>query len=203
MYDISGDDILGDVVLGDMDGDDILGDMDGESIDGDDILGMLDISGDLDGLRNPFRRRKKVSAVKKALALRKIQKGTLVSSLKPVAERNLFLGFTQLAIAASAVVTITVQPQVPFKGYRLSVASQFAPFFAVIDVKVGKDSQLAAPGAVPATSFSEVSVGDNISMDTASVGQLITLQVQNIDAAAAHDFRATMFGKSIIMGRCG
>lgn len=207
MYDISGDDLLGDILLGemegDMDGDSIVGDM-----DGDDILGLLDISGDMDGdmdgLRNPFRRRRnaKKKAIQKMVLQRKIERGAMVSSLKPTAQRNLFLGFTQTGIAANALATITVQPQLPFRGYRLSVPGQFAPFFTIVDIKVGKDSQLVNPGAVPATSFSEVSVGDNISMDTCSVGQLITLQVQNIDGAAAHDFRATLFGKTILMGRC-
>lgn len=206
MYDISGDDIFGDMVVGDMDGDDILGD-----VDGDDILGMLDISGDtdglevlgdVDGLRNPFRRRRKQQAMKKALIQRKLMTGAIVKTLKPVAQRNLFLGLVQTGIAASALATITVQPQIPFKGYRLSVPAQFAPFFVLVDIRVGKDSQLVAPGAVPATSFSEVATGDNVSMDTASVGQLITVQVQNIDAAAPHDFRATLFGKSMLMGRC-
>jgi hypothetical protein len=205
MYDIG--DLDGDILVGDMDGDDILGD-----IDGDDILGQLDLSGDMDGdsivgdlegLRNPFRRRrKKNAAIKKALIQRKIARGTMVRSLKPVAERNLFIGFQSLAIAANALATITQQPQLPFKGYRLSVPQQFAPFFTIVDIRVGKDSQLVSPGAVPATSFNEVSVGDNISMDTADVGQLITLQVQNIDGAAPHDFRATLFGKTVLMGRC-
>jgi hypothetical protein len=200
MYDISGDDLLGDILVGDMDGD-----TDGDSIvSGDDILGMLDLSGDMDGdLEGLFRRKKKNSAIKKALIQRKIQQGTLVRSLKPVAERNLFIGFTQLGIVANGLASITVQPQLPFKGYRLSIPQILANFFSIVDVKVGKDSQLVAPGAVPATSFSEVSVGDNISMDTADVGQLITVQVQNIDGAAAHDFRATLFGKTVLMGRCG
>lgn len=216
MYDISGDDIFGDMD-GDIDGtmvvgDDILGD-----IDGDDILGMLDISGDMDGTMvvgdldglsmNPrkwFARKKakKQNMMKKALIQRKLATGALVNTLKPVAQRNLFLGLSQTGIAASALATITVQPQIPFKGYRLSVPAQFAPFFVLVDIRVGKDSQLVSPGAVPATSFSEVATGDNVSMDTASVGQLITVQVQNIDAAAAHDFRATLFGKSMLMGRC-
>lgn len=206
MYDISGD-----VMVGDMDGD-MDGDMEGDSIVGaDDILGMLDISGDVDGdmegfSLNPFRRKKgkgKMSPAQELLLRRKIARGAMVSSLKPVAQRNLFLGFTQTGIAANALATITVQPQLPFRGYRLSIPGQFAPFFTIVDVKVGKDSQLVNPGAVPATSFSEVSVGDNISMDTCAVGQLITLQVQNIDGAAAHDFRATLFGKTILMGRTG
>jgi len=162
------------------------------------------------GLRNPFRRRRqdpraarraRIAAMRRAIMERKIAKGTLVQSLKPVAERNLFLGFTQTGIAASALATITVQPQLPFKGYRLSIPGQITPFFILADIKVGKDSQLVSPGSVPAQSFVETSVGDNISMDTADVGQLISLQVQNIDAAAAHDFRATLFGKTVLMGR--
>jgi hypothetical protein len=201
-------------------------------ISGDDILGQLDISGDdetlIDGLDfstvanyalnpvkhlqllasaaqklNPMQlfQHPQQAAVQQALINKQVQQGTLVRQMKPRAQRNLFIGFQSLAIAANALATITQQPQLPFKGYRLSVPQQFAPFFTIVDIRVGKDSQLVSPGAVPATSFNEVSVGDNISMDTADVGQLITIQVQNIDGAAAHDFRATLFGKTVLMGR--
>jgi hypothetical protein len=97
-------------------------------------------------------------------------------------------------------VTIFQSPQVAFRGSRLSVASVISGFFAITDVKVGKDSQFAAAGQLPASSFSELAVGDNFILDTCPVGNQIAITVQNLDAANAHDFRATLFGKSVLLG---
>lgn len=220
MYDIngySGNDLLGQLDLNGMDDDASLV---GDALVGNDDLVGVDLSTVANYALNPMKHLQLLSSAAKALTPniiaqhlwkqqatqqglinRQAMQGTLVRKMRPVAGRNLFIGFQSLAIAANALATITQQPQLPFKGYRLSVPNQFAPFFTIVDIRVGKDSQLVSPGAVPATSFSETSVGDNISMDTADVGQLITIQVQNIDGAAPHDFRATLFGRTVLMGR--
>jgi hypothetical protein len=69
-----------------------------------------------------------------------------------------------------------------------------APFFIINDIKVGKDSQLAASGNLPAEAFSNLSVGVRMELDTAEPGIVITLTVTNADTTGPHDFRAVLYG---------
>jgi hypothetical protein len=67
----------------------------------------------------------------------------------------------------------------------------------VSDIKVGKDSQLAAPGNMPAECFSNVSVGVRMQLDTAEPGITITLFMFNSDQNNAHPFSSVLYGTVI------
>ncbi len=82
--------------------------------------------------------------------------------------------------AFTSNVQIQTSPQTPFVGKRLVVPSDFSDSFIIEDVKVGKDSQFSASGAVAATVFSEVGVGVALEIDCAYPGIQITLEVSNI-----------------------
>jgi hypothetical protein len=107
--------------------------------------------------------------------------------------RQFPIGLVKTAVAAGDSVDIEVKPQVHFRGERLAVSPSLARFFNVVDIKVGKDSQLAAVGEMPAESFSALAVGVRLELDTAQPGIVITVRVHNIDAAA-HDFAAVLYG---------
>ena len=129
--------------------------------------------------------------------------GPQVVSVQPRNVREFAIGFgpTSPAVAAGSTVIVAAQPQIIFRGSRLVVPSFFgtdpvAPNFTVNDIRVGKDSQFVSAGPLPALAYLENAVGTAMGLDTCNVGQLITLNVTNI-GAAAHTFFATIFGTSV------
>ena len=112
----------------------------------------------------------------------------------PLKIREFPVGFVQAAVAAGAIAEIEVKPQVRFQGHRLAVAASQARYFNIVDIKVGKDSQLAATGEMPAEAFSSLAVGTQMELDCAPPGIVITLIVHNTDTAA-QDFGAVLYGE--------
>lgn len=76
---------------------------------------------------------------------------------------------------------IELRPQRLFRSERLVVSSVIAPFFNILDVKIGQETQFVASGALPAQIFSEVGVGVRLKGDTANLGNTIVVSIQNID----------------------
>ncbi|MGH7281598.1 MAG: hypothetical protein ACRELY_08760 [Polyangiaceae bacterium] len=112
---------------------------------------------------------------------------------EPTHERQFPIGFGLENIAPGDEEDIEVKPQVYFRGERLAIPPSIARYFDVLDIKVGKDSQLAATGTMPGESFSAHAVGVRMELDTAKPGIVITLRVRNVDTAA-HDFKAVLYG---------
>jgi hypothetical protein len=112
---------------------------------------------------------------------------------EPTHERQFPIGFAKDNIAPGDEEDIEVKPQVYFRGERLAIAPTIARYFDVIDIKVGKNSQLAATGDMPGESFSALAVGVRMELDTAKPGIVITLRVRNVDTQA-HDFKAVLYG---------
>lgn len=104
------------------------------------------------------------------------------------------IGFVMTGIAAGDTEEIEVKPQVRFQGRRLAVAQSIARYFDIMDIKVGKDSQLAATGALSGECLSGLAVDVRVELDPAPPGIVITLTVKNNDTATAHDFRAVLYG---------
>ena len=120
--------------------------------------------------------------------------GTRIHSEEPQHERQFPIGFELTNIAAGDEEDIEVKPQVLFRGERLAIAQSIARYFDVLDIKVGKDSQLAATGPLTGEAFETRAVGVRMELDTAQPGIVITLRVKNIDTAA-HDFKAVLYGR--------
>lgn len=118
-----------------------------------------------------------------------------VVTTEPEMERVFPIGFVQLVVAAGATISIQSKPQVLFRGERLMLeATDTAPNFEILDVKVGKDSQLAAVEfSLFGSGFINTAIDSRMQLDTAEPGIIVTLQVHNF-AGAAHDFRAMLFG---------
>lgn len=108
------------------------------------------------------------------------------------------LGFDSVVSvpALGGSLAITARPQVKFRGDRLLVPSDIAGIFVISDIKVGKNSQLAASGAIPGRTFQENAVGIRLGLDTAQVAMDITLLVTNISGAPARFF-ATLIGTAL------
>jgi hypothetical protein len=112
---------------------------------------------------------------------------------EPTHERLFPIGFILENIAAGAEEDIEVKPQVYFRGERLAIPPTLARYFDIVDIKVGKDSQLAATGPMPGESFSSLAVGVRMELSTAKPGIVITLRVRNVDSQP-QDFKAVMYG---------
>ena len=112
----------------------------------------------------------------------------------PLKVREFPVGFVQSGIGAGQMAEIEVKPQVRFQGHRLAVAASQARYFTIVDIKVGKDSQLAATGEMPAEAFSSLAVGTQMELDCAPPGIVITLIVRNTDTAP-QDFGAVLYGE--------
>lgn len=137
------------------------------------------------------------SPMQMALAERRALAGAILDKRGPTKAREYPLGFASAAaVAAGASARITTRPQVPFRIDRLVVPSDIAGLFTIDDVKVGKNSQFAAEGAVPARIFQENGVGVTLKGDTAQVSMDVTISVTNISGAAA-TFRAAIIGPAV------
>jgi hypothetical protein len=116
---------------------------------------------------------------------------------RPVTKsREYPVGFPTTTIPAGATVSIFLQPQVPFRGRRLIVPSDIAGALLINDLKVGKNSQFATSGPVPARVYSEFGVGVDMNLDTAQISQQISLNVTNTSGAAV-TFNAALLGTAV------
>jgi len=107
--------------------------------------------------------------------------------------RHFPVGFTHAQVQPGQVAEVEVKPQVLFRGERLAVSPSNARSFNIVDIKVGKDSQLAATGEMPAEVFSALAVGVRMELDTAQPGIVVVLIVRNIDTTP-QDFNAVLYG---------
>ena len=120
-------------------------------------------------------------------------RGVRVIREEPRHSRQFPIGFQMDNVAAGDEEDIEVKPQVLFRGERLAIAQSIARYFDVLDIKVGKDSQLAATGSLTGEAFETRAVGVRMELDTAEPGIVITLRIKNVDSAA-HDFKAVLYG---------
>ena len=119
--------------------------------------------------------------------------GMRVHSEEPQHERQFPIGFELTNIAAGDEEDIEVKPQVLFRGERLAIAQSIARYFDVLDIKVGKDSQLAATGPLTGEAFETRAVGVRMELDTAQPGIVVVLIVRNTDTTP-QDFNAVLYG---------
>jgi hypothetical protein len=181
---------------------DLIGQWERDEIVGDDEIDGLAVGDDVDALlamtgasgANIEAAKRMLAARRQAALARNFNPRVVATATRRAdRQREYPLGFTQVAVPAGAVVTIPARPQVVFRGERLIIPSNIAPFFLIQNIVVGKDSQQVAPGAVPAIAFSEVGVGVRLKLDTAQPGIDISLVVQNI-SGVVQDFAAALIG---------
>ena len=112
------------------------------------------------------------------------------------------LGFGPVRIEPGDRARVVARPQLPFRGRRLAYAGPPSTF-ALCDVLVGWNSQLAGAAAIPMETFpplppdlaSASSWLTNCGVqDRAPAGIDVTLVVQNVSRTSA-EFSAVMFGE--------
>ena len=186
-----GDDLLGDILAGDESGFEGLTEIMGDD-SGDDAGAQF--VGDESGAASA---RKGHSNQAKADLLRKrIAAGALLRTLPPRSSREFIIGLGSTSLPALSSANISVQPQVIFRPERIVIPSNIAADFLITDVKVGKNSQLVSPGAIPAVVFVENAFGVRLKMDTAQIAQFITVSVTNQNGAA-RNFQGAIIGPAV------
>lgn len=152
------------------------------------ILGAYEIMG------NPA-----ASPAQRALAASVLSRSAkVVTQTRPNREGFQTLPCTSLTVLTTATRDISLQPQRPFRPEKFRASSTHtAPFFTITAYSIGQDNQFVGPGSIPCDLFSEVALYSEISAYTANLGNLITMTVQNIDAAT-RDFRSAFFGTSLM-----
>jgi hypothetical protein len=190
-------------VEGLLDGDESMG-WDGftEIISGDDNLG--DDSGDDSGAHQfigddnlgASKRQARSNSVKQAMQRKRIAAGALLRNLPPRSAREFVIGLGSTALPGLSSANIAVQPQVIFRPERIVIPSNLAADFLITDVKVGKNSQLVSPGAIPAVVFVENAFGVRLKMDTAQIAQFITISVTNQNGSS-RNFQGAIIGPAV------
>lgn len=107
--------------------------------------------------------------------------------------REHVLGFGRTVVAAGTFATITRQTMVPFRPYRLIIPSDVALDFMLCDLKIGKDSQLNSMDELPASVFSEQSIGIKLRGDVCHITMQASIVVRNI-SGADRPFTAALVG---------
>jgi hypothetical protein len=122
--------------------------------------------------------------------------GLMLKETRPTRSRIFPLGFESDGTVAPGVsVVIVSRPQVLFRGERLVIPSDIAGDFVLDDVKVGKDSQFVAEGAIPGRVLQEDAIDVAFQLDTAQISQDVSISVTNI-SGAARTFRAALIGRA-------
>lgn len=199
--------MYGDLLDGDdsagMDRSEILGDLlgldDDESGDDDDEAGAFVGEDDILGAAiKALSKNKNVKkrAMARDLLRRRVAAGTLLRSVSPRSSREYALGLGSTSVGGGNSANINVQPQVIFRPERLVVPSNVAVDFLITDIKVGKNSQLASTGALPAVMFTETAFGVRLKMDTAQISMFVTISVTNQNPNA-RNFQGGLVGPAV------
>ena len=107
-----------------------------------------------------------------------------------------------VTVPAGDTAQVQVAPQRLFKTERISLSQTDAAGAAVTgcivtDVKVGQNSQFAASGNIPVDSFRPDAVSAFVDLDTADIGNLVTVTYSN-PTAADIVVAGALFGASIV-----
>lgn len=96
--------------------------------------------------------------------------------------RRLYLPLGSTSILAAATVTITANPQHPFKAERLVVVGGAG--LLITNIQIGTDSQFVAAGSLPVEVFQPNNEDATFNADTARPGVDIAITVNNPTAGA-------------------
>ena len=185
--------MLGEEIISGADDFDLVSGLDDES------AGELElIAGAIQAAQNKQANNNVKKALMQKVMAEKVAQGSTLVREKPITKgRTVPLGFdSETPIDPGQTRRITTRPQVVFKGVRPIVSSDIAGSFMLQDIIIGKNSQFAASGPVPARVFEGNSFGVELDLDTAQIGQDITMYVTNISSAPVR-FIATLIGKSV------
>jgi hypothetical protein len=100
----------------------------------------------------------------------------------------------QLPSAAEIVVV----SDVAFRAERLVIATDIAPLFVIEDIRIGRTSQFATAGEIPAEMFSPQMLPAHLALDAAAPGIEMRFRVRYVgkDPRGAR-FQAALIGRGV------
>ncbi len=163
------------------------------------MVGAADIIGNSPQLQALFGALRPIVGAEpaaQAVAQLAMKNASALVDLEPTKSRRYPLGFPATTVTAALTGTSQTQPQIPYRGERLVIPSDFAGGMVLTDVKVGKNSQLAAANPLPCRAFTEQGWGTDLHLDTADISQFVSLSLSNI---SAHNivFYALFLGRAV------
>ena len=176
--------------MGMYDDDDVGGD---ELIGADEIVGAVTaIGGELDDILDsvsgdvpPKAANKLARVAKKMREMRAIDPNAVrIEQRSPSRRRDWHAPFPATVINAGATSLLQMLPQEIFRTERLFIPSNIAQDMNITVMQVGQKNELLVSGEINGTVFSEVAIRSFLTLDTANIGNTITLGVRNDGLAA-------------------
>lgn len=184
-----------------------------DDVSGEEIIGLETIIGesmgaigqDLDDVleavvsgNGPAAVNKLQQASARMARLRNIDpNAVMVQSTSPNKRRYWHAPFPATAIAAAAAATLQMQPQELFRTERAFIGSHLAQDYNMTQLQVGQKNQLLVAGEVNGTVFSEVAVRSFLNLDTANVGNTVSMTLRN-DGALQTTPRPDLLGTAAV-----
>jgi len=150
-----------------------------------------------------FRRRRKRRG--RSVPARRLLPNVPGVPARGLGEQPLGLGATAFTATSGTLLTLTGQPQRPFRGRRLILditrtGASATGLVTVTRLDVGADNQLPGAGAIGAGAFGSTAVGVDLDLDPATPGVIVTVQL-NISAAPVMtdrvDISGTLIGQAV------
>jgi len=168
MYD--DDDVGGQEIVGI---EEIIGDMGAIGADLDDILESIE--GD-----EPVKPSKLAKLARRMGKLRNIDPNAIaVQERSPSRRRYWHAPFPATVINTGVTTTLQMAPQELFRTERAFLNSALAGDFNVTQLFVGQKNQLLVAGEINGSVFSEVAIRSFLNLDTANIGNTVSLQLRN------------------------
>jgi K+-transporting ATPase A subunit len=171
-----------------------MGMFDDDDVSGQEIIGLDEIIGemgaigeDLDSVLEaiegdePEKAASKLNRLaKKMKKLRDIDPDAIaVQNRQPNRRRYWHAPFPATVINTTVTGTLQMQPQELFRTERMFIPSQVAQDFNVTQLFVGQKNQLLVAGEINGSVFSEVAIRSFLNLDTANVGNTVSLSLRN------------------------
>lgn len=129
------------------------------------------------------------------LTSKRLEEMNGASSTSKGPTQNFLVQFEKTKITKGMTANICYHSLVSFRPMCLEIPRAIREYFQIIDIRVGKNSQLLSAVPIPATVFSkEDGTPVLLKMDVAKPGYDIVLSVTNVDSID-REFEATMFGQ--------
>lgn len=174
------DDVSGHEIVG---AEEIIGEMGAIGAELDEILDSV-VSGNGGNGTQAVSRMRQLAG--KMQTLRQVDPSAVaVVNSSPNRRRYWHAPFPATAFAAAAAATLQMQPQELYRTERMFIPSSLANDFIVTTLQVGQKNQLLVAGEINGSVFSEVAVRSFLNLDTANVGNTISLTLRNDGLVAA------------------
>jgi hypothetical protein len=110
---------------------------------------------------------------------------------------DVVVGLGSHLVEGYSSVNVNVRPEIVFRPERLEIPLEVAECFLLTDIKVGKNSQLWSPGAVPMSVFLDRRHQYlRLRMDVVQLAMIVTLSVTNV-SSFSRNFMGALVGVGV------